>query len=52
MNRRDLPAWATIWGITAATIVAIVVAPELRKDAWPLLAGVSTGAFAMLKGRD
>lgn len=52
MNRRDLPAWITIWAISAAAMVAIATAPDLRKDAVLLLTGASTGAFAMLRGRE
>jgi hypothetical protein len=52
MNRHDLPAWATIWGVTAAAIIMAVVAPDMRRDAFLVISASSAGAFAMLRGRD
>lgn len=50
--RSDLPAWATVWAVGAVSVAILFTAPDMRREAFALLTGTSTAAFALIRSRD
>lgn len=52
MRNPDMPAWITVWLTIVICGGLAAAAPDMRKEALSFLLGVSSGAFAVIRGRD